>query len=134
MERRQRILIVDDDVDTLANLSDILSDQGFDTVTAADGDRALAVVNQTCEGQSAPIDLCLLDFKMPRKDGAQVVGEIRQQLPDLPTIMITAYAGDDGAQRAHQAGTYRVMRKPVDIPTLLSTIEKALSPELAGEH
>ena len=115
-----RILIVDDDEDILANLSDILSDVGHKTETAPNGLLALEKVEKACP------DVCLVDFKMPGMDGVQLIEKIHCTHPDLRTIMITAFAGDDGVERALQAGTWKVLRKPIEIDSLLGLINESV--------
>jgi CheY-like chemotaxis protein len=123
-----RILIVDDDKDILANLSDILTDLGYETDTAVCGEDAIGKVEQFCPNQTeCRYDLCLLDFKMPGIDGVELYEKILEYNPQLRAIMVTAYAGDDGVQRAVAAGTWQVLRKPVDISQLLSTIAEAIN-------
>jgi CheY-like chemotaxis protein len=123
-----RILIVDDDRDILANLSDILNDIGYETDTAISGEDAIGKVEQLCPNElDCRYDLCLLDFKMPGIDGVELYERILEFNPNLRAIMVTAYAGDDGVQRAVDAGTWRVLRKPVDIKKLLHTIVEAIS-------
>lgn len=71
-------------------------------------------------------DVALVDFKMPGMDGAELYRQIRVLRPEIVAIMITAYAGSDGAQQALDAGTWKVLRKPVDFPELLSMIDKVV--------
>ena len=119
-----RILIVDDDLDILANLSDILSELGYDIITAASGQQALEKLDEVDEGQR--LDLCLLDFKMPGMDGVELLEKIHERRPEVPAIMVTAYAGEDGDRRAMEAGTWKVMRKPVDVRLLIGMIGQAI--------
>lgn len=126
-KRTRRILIVDDDEDTLANLEDILSDVGYETHTACDGLVALSLVDGNCVGNRCGFDLCLLDFKMPGMDGVDLLEQLRCRSPELRAIMMTAYAGDDGLQRAVEAGTWKILRKPVDIKVLLGMIKDAVA-------
>lgn len=121
----KRILIVDDDADILANLSDILTDIGYDIDTAVSGEAALTKIQNECSKKCA-YDLFLLDFKMPGMDGVELYLKIQKLNPDVRAIMITAYAGDDGVKRAFDAGTWKVMRKPVDIKELLGMIAEAI--------
>lgn len=120
-----RILIVDDDADIRANIADILDELGFQTDTAADGLVALEKLTGEDPDCKCGFDLCLLDFKMPGMDGAELFERISQECPNVRAIMITAYAGDDGVQRALNAGTWKVLRKPVDIQSLLGLIHEA---------
>lgn len=119
----RRILIVDDDVDTLANLHDILSELGFEITTASSGPKALNKIKSACPKEKVCYDLCLLDFKMPEMDGVELFKHIRQIDNGAKAIMITAYAGDDGIERAHQIGTWSVLRKPIEIGELLTEID-----------
>ncbi len=120
-----RILVVDDDDDIRANISDILAEFGYETETAPDGNSALHKIAGTRCVDPCSFDLCLLDFKMPGMDGAELFQLIRQKCPDVKAIMITAFAGDDGIQKAVDAGTWKVLRKPVDVRSLLGLIEQA---------
>lgn len=117
----RRILIVDDDPDIVANLRDILRDLGYQTDTASGSAEALTLVD------SNSYDVALLDFKMPGLDGAALCQQIRQRSSKTVTIMVTAYAGSDGIQRAMDAGTLQVLRKPVDMARLLPLIQQATS-------
>ena len=110
------VLIVDDDLDIATNVSDILNEFGYEVATANDGKEALAKVR----GQQ--FDVALLDFKMPDMDGATLYEQIRKIQPQIVAIMVTAYAGSDGVDRAINAGVWQVLRKPVDVQDLLSKI------------
>jgi CheY-like chemotaxis protein len=121
--KSHRILIVEDDSDSLINLTDILSDVGHKTEMACDGPTALDKIGNSAEDGSCGFDLVLLDYKMPGMDGVELLEKIRQRNPGIRAIMITAYAGEDGLQRAIAAGTWRVLRKPVDIVALLEMID-----------
>lgn len=114
------ILIVDDDRDIATNMSDILSDMGYQTDVANDGESALGLIRLN------RYDVALLDFKMPGMDGAALYEEIKKLRPELVAIMVTAYAGSDGIERAETAGTWQVMRKPVNFEKLLGFIEEAV--------
>ena len=121
-----RILIVDDDLDILANLSDILTELGYDIITAASGQEALERLSEADAEDVQQLDLCLLDFKMPGMDGVELLEKIHERRPDVPAIMVTAYAGEDGDRRALEAGTWKVMRKPVDVRLLIGMIGQAI--------
>ena len=114
------VLIVDDNEDIRTNIKDILDDMGYQTETAEDGPTALELV------RDRTFDVLLVDFKMPGMDGAELYRRIRQIRPEIVAIMITAYAGSDGAQQALDAGTWKVLRKPVDFRELLSMIDRVV--------
>ena len=115
----KRVLVVDDNRDIVANICDILNDCGYETDAAYDGQSALQLVDQRS------YDVAVLDFKMPDLDGATLCQEIRSRRSEIVPIMVTAYAGSDGAKRAIEAGTKSVLPKPVDLHALLSMIETA---------
>jgi DNA-binding NtrC family response regulator len=117
-------LIVDDDEDIRTNFADILNDLGYQITTADDGDSALRCVRQH------DFDVVLLDYKMPDMDGAALYCEIKKLQPSIAAIMVTAWAGSDGARQALDAGTWEVLRKPVDIPVLLDKLDQAASAPL----
>lgn len=125
-DQAYRILIVDDDRDSRANLSDILTDLGYQTDTAADGEAAMEKISQGHPDElGEQYDLCLLDFRMPGMDGVELYETMVKRIPKLRAIMITAYAGTDGVRRAVVAGTWKILQKPVDISKLLSMISEA---------
>lgn len=120
IDKRGGILIVDDDRDIAINMADILSDIGFRTDVAHDGASAIRLV------RDSQYDVALLDFKMPGMDGAALYEEMKRLQPNLVGIMVTAYAGSDGIERARSAGTWQVLRKPVDFDKLLRFIDEAV--------
>lgn len=117
--QQNSVLVVDDDVDTCHNLSDILSDFGYDVDIAHDGSTALEMV------QAKPYDVALLDFKMPGMDGLTLYREIRKLRSDTVAMIITAYATSETQEKAMAAGMWQVLAKPVDFSKLLSLVEEA---------
>ncbi|MCM8763237.1 MAG: response regulator, partial [Candidatus Omnitrophica bacterium] len=78
-----KILIVDDEPDILDLLELTLSEENYEILKASDGEEALAII------KSQPLDLVLLDYKMPKMDGRQVCLEVKKDLllRHLPIIM-----------------------------------------------
>jgi CheY-like chemotaxis protein len=118
------ILVVDDDVDTCRNLSDILTDMGHRVDTAHDGPAALELARRHS------YDIALLDFKMPGMDGLTLYRELRQVQAETVAIVVTAFAGQATAEDALAAGAWRVLPKPVDFPRLLGLVGQALGQPL----
>jgi DNA-binding NtrC family response regulator len=118
-ERQHRILVVDDDVDTCLNLSDILCDFGYEVMTAHSGADALSLV------RAHAFDVALLDLKMPGMDGLTLFREIKRLNSGMVGIIITAYATGDSAEQALQAGAWRVLSKPVDLERLMPLVDEA---------
>jgi DNA-binding NtrC family response regulator len=116
---RFSILVVDDDVDTCENLRDILSDFGYSVAVAHSGEEALPLIRRQA------FDIALLDFKLPGMDGLALYREIRKVRAGTVAVIISAYASNDTAAHALQAGAWRVLHKPVDFDRLIPLIETA---------
>jgi DNA-binding NtrC family response regulator len=115
-----RILIVDDEPDTCANLSDILTDLGYQVDTAHDGFAALELV------QKRAYDIALLDLRMPGMDGLALYRRIREISAETVAIVVTAYASSDTARSVLASGAWRIVPKPVNIGHLLQLVAHAL--------
>lgn len=118
------ILVVDDEVDTCRNLSDILTDLGYEVDVAYDGPSALEMVRKR------PYDVALLDLKMPGMDGLTLYREIKKTRAGTVAIVVTAYAGGNTTAEALAAGAWHVLPKPVEFPRLLGLVEEALGQPL----
>jgi CheY-like chemotaxis protein len=116
------ILLVDDDQDTCASLSDVISDLGYRVDVAYNGPAALDLSRRQLYG------LALLDYRMPGMTGVELYGHIKQVQADTVGVLVTAYAGEDTVQAANRVGIRQVLRKPVDFARLIPLIE-----EVAGE-
>jgi len=117
-----RILIVDDEEGIRRSLAGILSDEGFDTTTALDGERALASV----ASEGLP-DLVLLDIAMPGRDGVEILVELRERWPELPVVMMSGHGTIETAVRTTKHGAYDFIEKPLSLDKVLGTIQQALA-------
>jgi two-component system, NtrC family, response regulator HydG len=124
MSTEPLILVVDDEVDTCRNLSDILTDLGYKVDVAHDGFSALELVRKK------PYDVALLDLKMPGMDGLTLYREIKKMRAGTVAIVVTAYAGGNTTADALAAGAWHVLPKPVEFPRLLGLVEEALGQPL----
>lgn len=115
------ILVVDDDLDTCNNMSDILSDHGYRVDTAVDGHAALRLVRRTA------YDLALFDLKMPGMDGLTLCRQAGRLCPAMASLLITAYQDDILPGAASAAGVRQILAKPVDIVVLLAAIKQNLA-------
>jgi CheY-like chemotaxis protein len=119
-----RVLVVDDDVDTCRNLSDILTDLGYQVDTAHDGPSAIELVRRR------PYDVALLDLRMPGMDGLTLYRELRRLRAETVAIVVSAFAGKDTAAQALAAGAWQVLAKPVDFPRLLGLVDQVVDQPL----
>lgn len=120
-----RILIVDDEADTCANLYDIFTEFGHEVDTAQDGAMALELI------ENQPFyDVALLDLRMPGMDGLELYRRIKQKSAGTVALVVTAYASSDTVKSAIAAGARRVLSKPVNIGELLSLVHDSLQSPL----
>jgi len=126
--KKARILVVDDELSARSGLAKLLDQEGYEVETAADGVQALALV-----ADKAP-SLIVTDLKMPNMDGMELLAKVREQYPDIPTIVTTAFGEVSFAVLAMRAGAEDYLTKPVDFDALLLAVERALQRrELAAE-
>jgi two-component system nitrogen regulation response regulator NtrX len=115
------ILIVDDETSILKTLSGILSDEGFETITASNGYEALKILDT-----ESP-DLVLLDIWMPGIDGIDTLKEIKKIQPATPVVMITGHGTIETAVNATKIGAFDFIEKPVSIDKVIVAINNALN-------
>ncbi|HYA36087.1 MAG TPA: response regulator [Candidatus Binataceae bacterium] len=107
--RNSRVMVVDDDPDTLTILAHYLKREGFATVEAPSGFECLRLIRET------PVDVILLDLMMPQMDGFQVLRALKNN-PDtaeIPVIMITARDDIDARAEGMNLGVSDFLAKPV---------------------
>ena len=117
-----RILIVEDDFDTRYVLSLILKGEGYEVLTAADGECALGVAFEQLP------DLIITDVKMPRMNGIELTQRMRMnaETASTPILVITAY-GETPLKRALAAGASACLRKPIEVDELLPIVKALLA-------
>jgi len=118
--KRNKILVVDDEHLIRWSLEQNLKKQGYDVVTAADGEEALRLVRE-----EQP-DLVLLDIQMPGINGIQALEKIKEYDEDIVVIMVTAHGGLETAVNAMRLGAYDYVSKPFNLDELAIIIKKAL--------
>ena len=114
------LLVVDDEPQILKAVSGILQDEGFEVLTAPDGETALKLV-----GEQTP-DLVLLDISLPGMDGLEVLQDLKHRYPSLPVVMISAYGSVENAVRATRLGAYDFIEKPPHADKILLTVRNGL--------
>lgn len=115
-ERKWKILIVDDDPSVRHMLMRVLTDEGYESVSAADGCACLKIA------ALEPVDLVLLDLKMAGMSGEETLKALSVAQPQLPVVVITAYAPPGGERGLMSA----LLQKPLDFQNLLETIKNLL--------
>ncbi|HEU0264904.1 MAG TPA: response regulator, partial [Geobacterales bacterium] len=115
-----RVLIVDDEADIALILKLKLEDAGYRTARARDGVEALDML------RSDDYALMLLDIRMPRLDGLQVLERVEAEGSDVAVVMMTAHGSEDIAVDAMKMGAVDYVAKPFSTDDLLKKVDKAL--------
>ncbi|MEQ8628061.1 sigma-54 dependent transcriptional regulator [Ekhidna sp.] len=115
-----KILVVDDEKSIRDALSDILSEEKYDVLTAEDGESGWAKL------EDEKIDLVLCDIKMPKMDGMELLSKVSEEGMDVPFVMISAHGTIDTAVEATKKGAYDFIQKPPDLNRILLTVRNAL--------
>src|SRR5689334_18329091 len=122
------VLIIDDEASIRESLQTLLELEGFTVETATNGEEGLARIAEQ------PMDLVLLDFALPDRNGLEILTEIRDRDPNLAVIMITAYGTVENAVRAMQGGAVNFVQKPWDNEKLLADIRASVARRRAEEE
>jgi two-component system nitrogen regulation response regulator NtrX len=118
--REPLVLIVDDEEDIRASLRMILSYEGMAVSEADSGEAALRAVD------ARPPDAVLLDIKMPRMDGLEVLAELRKRDAELPVIVVSGHGTVQTAVEATRLGAFDFMEKPLERDRVLVVLRNAL--------
>ncbi|MEN6416078.1 MAG: sigma-54 dependent transcriptional regulator [Armatimonadota bacterium] len=114
------ILIIDDEAGLRDLMSRLFADAGYDTATAPDGASGLETA------KVGDFDLVILDMSLPKMSGLEVLSGIKEEKPDTPVIMVTAYGSTQTAIEALRLGAYDYITKPFELDELQMVAERAL--------
>jgi DNA-binding NtrC family response regulator len=109
-----KILVVDDDQRIVKTTCDILKIKGHEPIGAYSGEEGVEKV------RSDPPDCVLMDIKMPGINGVEALKRMKEIVPSLPIVLVSAYATDDLMEEAQRAGAYAILSKPLNFPMILS--------------
>jgi DNA-binding NtrC family response regulator len=115
-----KILVIDDEKSIRDTLKEILEYEDHQVDIAADGEEGLE------QFKNNKYDIVLLDIKMPKKDGIEVLEDIFGVATDVPVIMISGHGNIDTAVESIKKGAYDFIEKPLDLNRLLVTIRNAM--------
>src|SRR3954468_7890371 len=115
-----RILLVEDEPGLVLTVSDLLSNEGYDVDSAADGETGLGKAMQ------GKFDLVILDIMLPRKTGFEVCRELRQKGIDTAILMLTAKTQVVDRVVGLKLGADDYLTKPFDPAELLARVEALL--------
>ena len=114
-----RLLIVDDDPGQRSLLDSFLRSQGFETVVAESGERALELL------PTKKFSLMISDVRMPGLSGLETLQRARKNFPALPVLLVTAYTDIREAVAAMRDGAVNYLAKPIDLDELLANVRLA---------
>lgn len=119
---KTRVLVVDDEIDTLRLLNRLLDIAGYEPITTLNSVEAIALA------ETENPDVVLLDIMMPDLDGFTLCKMMRanQATQYLPIIFVTAYSALDLEERRKEAGADLLISKPITMDVLVETIDRAL--------
>jgi two-component system response regulator PilR (NtrC family) len=115
-----RVLVVDDEQSMRNMLAIALQQEGYEVVTAEDGEAARREI------EARSVDLIVSDIRMPGLDGIEVLRFAREHAPETEVILVTAHASTDSAVEALRLGAYDYVTKPFDIDELKLSVRRAL--------
>jgi CheY-like chemotaxis protein len=123
-------LILDDSEDSIAMMKELLKLAGAEVVTATSGVDALRIASEN------EFDVILSDISMPEMDGFEFLERLRKidGRQDVPVIAITGFGRSDDIERAHAAGFYSHLTKPIDLLALTVVLEQLAAKTDAGRR
>lgn len=116
----KKVLIVDDEEGVRESLKLILENH-YDLIAAEDGEQAMEILKNAKD-----VGVVLLDIKMPRYSGLEILQQMRGQYPEIKIIMVTGYKSVETAQEAVRLGASGYLVKPFKSEEILSTVGKHL--------
>jgi len=114
------ILVVDDEQNFLALLRWFLTSRGYEVQTASNGEDFLRLI------ETKSFDLAFVDIRMGPVDGLSLLGELKQRLPLIKIVMMTAYPTIASIKKSFENGASAFLTKPIDLQELLKTIHCVL--------
>jgi DNA-binding NtrC family response regulator len=115
-----KILVVDDERHARATLATLLEDCGYEVRGAGDGNEALATIERWLP------DVVLTDLRMPRLGGMELLTSLHERYPELPCVVMTAFASVDTAVEAMKRGAQDYLLKPLNFDAVEIVVARAL--------
>ncbi|MCX7990704.1 MAG: sigma-54 dependent transcriptional regulator [Proteobacteria bacterium] len=117
---KKKIAVIDDEAPIRESLKGVLEDEGFQILTAEDGESGIRLVRENIP------DLVLLDIWMKGIDGLEVLKRLKEELPFIPVIIMSGHGTIDIAVSATKLGAFDFIEKPISLERLFLLIENAI--------
>lgn len=114
------VMIIEDEVTLAKNMLRYLQREGYRVTAVGSGEEGLAQINSFCP------DVVLVDYRLPRMTGLEVLERLKHQDRHVKTIMITGQGNRDVAVKALMGGAYRYASKPLALSDLKLLVEEAI--------
>ena len=118
---KSNILVVDDENVARQSLADILKLEGYNVASAPNGQAAVEYV------RTHPVDLMVVDLRMPGMDGLEVIQVVNQIAPDTEIVLLTAFASTDSAVQALRLRIHDYLTKPTAPAQVIASVKKGLA-------
>ncbi|MBI3813315.1 MAG: response regulator [Nitrospinae bacterium] len=115
---KRKVLVADDDPSILNALKFFLNEEGYEVITADDGETAIELF------KTGKPQLSFLDYQMPKKDGIEVLKWVRENHPETGVVMMTAFGTESKAVEMMKAGADDYIKKPFDIKAIPAICER----------
>ena len=122
------VLLVDDEVEFLETLMKRLKKRDVNVASARCGEEAIGMLGRE------PVDVVVLDVKMPGMDGIETLRQIKKDHPMIEVIMLTGHANVEVAIQGMETGAFDYLMKPMDIDELLYKLQDAHKKKLLQER
>ncbi len=120
----RKILVVDDEADVRAELAEYLETKGYRVEVAGDGRDAFD------RFEAAPADGVVVDIKMPRGDGFELIRRLRAIDPDVPVIVMTGHFSETDRAKAEELGAAVMMEKPIVLRRLTQLLKRWIDSDI----
>ena len=117
---KEKVLIIEDDINTLHGLGEILEDENFNIGKAKNAKQALKEI------ENGDFDVVLMDYLLPDRDGLDLSREVLKDYPEIKIIMMTAFGTVKNAVNAMKMGIYDYLTKPINLDELLIILRRAI--------
>jgi len=118
---KSNILVVDDENVARQSLADILKLEGYNVASVPNGQAAVEYV------RTHPVDLMVVDLRMPGMDGLEVIQVVNQIAPDTEIVLLTAFASTDSAVQALRLRIHDYLTKPTAPAQVIASVKKGLA-------